>query len=246
MAVPGMPNLVAHCLLLEMDDRLALIDSGYGLGDVAQPSRLGPGRFATFPVLDRAETAYEQIIALGLDPADVRDVVLTHADLDHAGGVPDFPNADIHLTSAEAYAWLHPSRREAMRYRPAHHAHGPTIVEHTADGEAWRGFAAAKPIVGDSVVMISMPGHTSGHAAIVVEATDHTIVHAGDAFFDRRQIRGGLPHPGLVVFEALIGLNKRQVLANHARLKELPRSGDESLRIINAHDPVMFRELAPA
>src|SRR5581483_4659639 len=95
MAVPGMPKLVAHCLLLELDDRLALIDTGYGLGDVAQPSRLGPGRFATFPILDRAETAYEQIIALGLDPADVRDVVLTHADLDHAGGVPDFPDADI-------------------------------------------------------------------------------------------------------------------------------------------------------
>ncbi|BBH16417.1 putative metallo-hydrolase [Nocardioides baekrokdamisoli] len=243
MAVPAM-NLVAHCLLLELDDRLALIDAGYGLGDVAQPSRLGPGRYATFPVLDKAETAYEQIRALGLDPADVRDVVLTHADLDHAGGVPDFPDADIHMTSAEAYAWLHPGRQEALRYRPAHHAHGPRIVEHTADGEPWRGFAAAKPILGDSVVMISMPGHTSGHAAIAVEADDRTIVHAGDAFFDRRQIRGGFPHPGLVAFEALIGLNKRQVMANHGRLKELHRSGGESVKVINAHDAVMFREMA--
>lgn len=242
MAVPAFPKLVAHCLLLELDDRLALVDTGFGLGDIAEPSRLGPGRFATFPVLDTSETAYEQIRALGLDPADVTDIVLTHADLDHAGGVPDFPNANIHLTVAEAYAWLHPSRQESLRYRPAHHAHGPRIVEHTADGEAWRGFAAAKPIVGDSVVMVSMPGHTVGHAAIAVDTGDHTILHAGDAFFDRHQVRGGFAHPGLVGFEALIGINKRQVMANHGRLKELHRSAGESVRIINAHDAVMFRE----
>lgn len=243
MATPGLPKLVAHCLLLELDDRLALIDSGFGLGDVANPAQLGAARFATFPVLDRSETAYEQVKALGFRPADVRDIVLTHADLDHAGGVPDFPHANIHLTSVEAHTWLNPKGQKAhARYRPAHHANNPTIVEHTADGEAWRGFAAAKPILDDSVVLVSMPGHTLGHAAIAVEGDEETILHAGDAFFDRRQIRGGLPLPPLVAFEAIIGVNRRQVMSNHARLRELYRSGDPKLRIINAHDPVMFRE----
>ena len=243
MATPGMPKLVAHCLLLEMDDQLALVDTGFGLGDVANPKQLGPARFATFPVLDKTETAYEQVKALGFKPEDVRDIVLTHADLDHAGGVPDFPHASIHLTSVEAHTWLHPKGLAANgRYRPAHHAHHPTIVEHGTDGEAWRGFAAAKPILDDKVVMVSMPGHTLGHAAIAVEGDTETVLHAGDAFFDRHQIRGGIPLPPLVAFEALIGVNKRQVLANHAHLKALYKSGDPSLRIINAHDPVLFRE----
>jgi len=35
-------RMVCHCLLVETNDGLALVDTGIGLGDIANPPRLGP------------------------------------------------------------------------------------------------------------------------------------------------------------------------------------------------------------
>src|SRR5262245_5904918 len=45
---------------------------------------------------DVAESDYvvEQLARLGLTPRDIRYVVSTHLDLDHAGGHDDFPEAE--------------------------------------------------------------------------------------------------------------------------------------------------------
>src|SRR4051794_15480565 len=87
-------RLTSHCLLLESRDGLVLVDTGYGLRDVADPrSRLSKFFLAlNAPELHAEMTAFRQIEALGLDPADVRHVVLSHLDFDHAGGLDDFPN----------------------------------------------------------------------------------------------------------------------------------------------------------
>ena len=104
-------RLVCHCLLVETKDGLALVDTGIGLGDIATPDRLG-GRWLrqTAPRLDPAETAVEQVKALGYSPGDVRHVLLTHLDRDHAGGVPDFPHAAIHVHRAEYDMAVKPGR----------------------------------------------------------------------------------------------------------------------------------------
>ena len=88
-----MPDrLVAHCLLVEGADGLTLVDTGLGAGDVADPKRLGgPFVKAVGATLDLDETAVAQVQALGYAPADVREIVLTHLDLDHAGGLGRLP-----------------------------------------------------------------------------------------------------------------------------------------------------------
>ncbi len=73
---------VSHCLLVETENGLVLIDSGFGLDDIAHPTeRLGK-RFLRLarPVLDPQHTAVRQLSALGYDPRDVRHLVLTHLD----------------------------------------------------------------------------------------------------------------------------------------------------------------------
>src|SRR6476620_3041010 len=91
-------RMVCHCLLIETRDGLALVDTGIGLGDIATPDRLGKRwRRQTAPTLAPAATALRQVKALCYSLGDVRHVLLTHLGCDHAGGVPDFPHAAIHV-----------------------------------------------------------------------------------------------------------------------------------------------------
>ena len=53
-------TMVCHCLLVETNDGLALVDTGIGLGDIANPPRLGRKWVRqTTPKLDPAETAVQ-------------------------------------------------------------------------------------------------------------------------------------------------------------------------------------------
>ncbi|MEV5970160.1 MBL fold metallo-hydrolase [Streptomyces sp. NPDC051921] len=126
---PASLPAVNHCLLVETDaDGLVLVETGLGLGDVRDPeAALGADWVAMAqPALDEEETAVRQVARLGYDPADVRHILLTHLDVDHCGGLPDFPGARVHVLAAELAA----ARAESpsYRYRPAHWSHEPDWV----------------------------------------------------------------------------------------------------------------------
>src|SRR3978361_837546 len=69
-----------HCLLLEGDHGLALVDTGFGLRDVMRPnSRLSPYFLSLLrPEFKEERTAIRQIKGLGFKADDVRDSFLTH------------------------------------------------------------------------------------------------------------------------------------------------------------------------
>ena len=134
--------MCCHCLLIEGDDRLILVDTGLGVEDVNDPRRLGfLFNAMTRPRLAVAETALRQVADLGFRPDDVRDIVPTHLDLDHAGGMGDFPGAAVHVFATELRAASNPSGlRERGRYRAVQIAAVKTWAPVEADGEAWFGF----------------------------------------------------------------------------------------------------------
>lgn len=237
-------SMVCHCLLVEGADGLVLVDSGFGLADVADHRRIGPTRWLMRPVFDAEETAARQVERLGFRREDVRDIVVTHFDVDHVGGLADFPDARVHVTAAEVRgAVTAPSRRERIRFEAAQWAHGPALVEHTPDGEAWRGFAAAQELddVAPGIVLLALPGHTRGHAAVAVDTGDRWILHAGDAFYHHGTLDGRSPVPRFVrAMERTVAYDAARVRANHARLAELYARADPDLVIVNSHDPALL------
>ena len=65
--------------------------------------------------LREQDTAIRQLEALGHKASDVRHIVLTHLDFDHAGGLEDFPNATVHVMDAEFVAATGYARKYAIR-----------------------------------------------------------------------------------------------------------------------------------
>ncbi|WIM94016.1 MBL fold metallo-hydrolase [Actinoplanes oblitus] len=249
MRAPG-GALVCHVLLAETDNGLVLVDTGFGLGDLADPAtRLGPPRHLLRPALDREETAVVQVERLGFRPSDVRHIVVTHFDIDHIGGLADFPHAQVHVTAAEAEGALRPpTRGERRRFRSAQWSHGPHLVEHTPQGESWRGFAAAKELTGiaPGIVLIALPGHTRGHACVAVDAGSRWLLHCGDAFYHRGTLDGTRVPLGLRIAETAVAFDRSQVRANHARLAALHQRAEPDLTLLSAHDPVIYAALAAA
>lgn len=239
-------RFVAHCLLVESNDGLVLVDTGLGTHDLADPRRLG-GVFnvALRPRLAPEETAIARVRALGFSPADVRHIVVTHLDLDHAGGLADFPHAQVHVFHREHDAAMAPLLRERMRYLAAQWAHGPRWVRHEVDGGRWHGFERARPVpgLGDELLMIPLHGHTRGHCAIAVKAEGGWLLHAGDAYFFHGEMETvrRCP-PGLRLFQTLVEMQRGARLANQQRLRELAHAPDrpEGLRVFCAHDPAEF------
>lgn len=243
MNVPGIP-IVCHVLLVETNNGLVLVDAGYGMLDCTDPRRIGPLRYLLRPVLLPRETAAHQVEQLGFDRRDVRHIVVTHFDFDHIGGIADFPDAQIHVTAAEARGALHaPSRREKLRYRRRQWEHGPNLVEHGPGGDTWRGFAAARPLdaIDSGVVLVPMPGHTRGHSAVAVDGGNRWILHCGDAFYHAGRIDGQSRVPVLIrAQEAISALDRKQLRANQERVAELYHRRESDLLVVCSHDAALY------
>jgi glyoxylase-like metal-dependent hydrolase (beta-lactamase superfamily II) len=239
-------RMVCHCLLIETDDGLVLVDTGLGLGDIAAPRQtLGtPFLAATRPRLDPAETAARQVEQLGFAIDDVRHVVFTHLDPDHSGGLPDFPHARVHVLADEHDAAMHPAdAAERRRYIAAHWAHGPQWEVHSAGGDRWMGFDSVQALGGDGgpeVLLIPLFGHTRGHCGVALRVDDGWLLHCGDAYFFHGEMDVDDPNcpVGLRVFQRITGTIESTRQANQQRLRELKRDHGGEVQFFCSHDAV--------
>ncbi|SUS03380.1 putative enzyme [uncultured Defluviicoccus sp.] len=241
-------DIPTHCLLIETESGLVLVDTGYGLQDVRHPHARLPWLWpAILNVrLRERDTALRQVEALGFHARDVRHIVLTHLDFDHAGGIEDFPEARVHLLAIEreAAARKRKSFVGNQRYRPAQWDTVSNWRTYAAGGEPWFGFSAVRQLDGlpPEILMVPLRGHTEGHSGIAVQSGDGWLLHAGDAYLHHSQM---LPKPrntpGLALYQYIMDTDRPARRANQERLREL-KSAHNEIRILCSHDAAELAE----
>jgi glyoxylase-like metal-dependent hydrolase (beta-lactamase superfamily II) len=241
-----------HCLLVETGSELVLVDTGYGLRDVSDPR----GRLSLFflallrPELREEMTAIRQIKALGYDPADVRHVVLTHLDFDHAGGLDDFPRARVHMLAAERDAAVKQATMlDRMRYRPAQWSTRDNWqVYPQGQGDLWFGFECVRGLVGvpEEILIVPLIGHTLGHAGVAVRREDDWLLLSGDAYFYHAEMHPTHPSctPGLRLYQRMMDKDRWWRVRNQRRLRELRAERGREVTVACSHDLVEFESLA--
>ena len=173
----------ALCLLVETDRGLVLVDTGLGREDYVHP----PAILRAFQVLTRVpmkpeEAAVRQIVGLGYKPEDVRNIVLTHMHFDHAGGLPDFPHARVHVHRREHAAFMGPPRHWLdVGYVWRHVAHRPDFLLYDDSGEQLFDFEAIRLPFEPEMWLVPLFGHTRGHCGVVVRTERGWLFHVGAA-----------------------------------------------------------------
>lgn len=129
----------------------------------------------------------EQLRRLGVEPTEVRTVVLTHLHEDHPGGVRLLPNTRFVTNRAEwnakhlgLFAWN--QSRSIRRILT-----DPDLVEFSS-GRV-ESFDASHDLFGDGrIVLLPTPGHSVGHTSVLVRRDGHPILCTGDTLYTLRHL----------------------------------------------------------
>ena len=187
---------------------------------------------------DRLDLALKR---LGVDPADIRTVVLSHLHFDHVGGIAHLPNADL-IVSERERAQLrepHPERewilREHIEVPGARWR--PITFEPSAD-PVFEGFEGVHDLACDgSMVLLPTPGHTPGSLSMLLRTEGWApVLLVGDLTYEAALLaRDKVPGTG----------DAAALRRSYAQVRQLQRRLP-GLAIVPSHDFAAGDEIAKA
>lgn len=230
------PRLPIMCWVIEHEEGLLVVDTGESCH--ANDPGYQPWWHPLLRTCGRRWVAPEQEVgprmrAIGLDPRDVRWVVMTHMHGDHAGGIDHFPSSQILMTDIEArmafasagplYGFLNAHYPPWLKPVPVRFSSGP-----------WESFDASFALTKDGAIhLVPSPGHSLGHLSVALETDRGVVLLAGDAAYSEAALL-----EGIVDGVALDGPAHRD---STARLRELCRRRAVVTQF--AHDAGSLRRL---
>jgi N-acyl homoserine lactone hydrolase len=205
------------CYLVRTSDAVVLFDTG--VSPRAVPGLLRHDAMARFT---EADLLVHRLDALGLRPADVDLVVLSHLHYDHAGGAELFAKSELIVQRDEYAAALYPPPFLASFYYRKNF---------DLPGYRWR-LLDGDTALGPGLTVLRSDGHTPGHQSLLVELPQTgPVILSGDACYWQEHIDVERV-PGVV-------WNPAAALHSIKRLKTLARLVGG--RIFPAHDPVFWK-----
>lgn len=220
---------------------LLLVDTGFNAAVAVDP-RQGMGRLGGLVFKDlrmeSAEALPAQLRDRGLDPDDVRAVLLTHLHSDHASGISQFPDATFVVSAAEWESAASGRQTEGYIKRQFDHAFDYRTIDFEDEAvDSYATFGRAADVFGDgSVRMAFTPGHTAGHCSVILRLSDREALLAADAAYTRRSIEEtALPQRMHDEHRSRRSLREIQLYAER---------NPEAL-VVPGHDMDAWRELEP-
>ena len=226
VAFPALATLLLHPV-----EGAILFDTGYdpAFARATQPFPERFYRWLTPMQLPAGQDAASQCRARGIDPADVRHVVLSHFHADHVAGLHAFPAAAIHCARAGLESARHGGRWAAVCHGVLRGLLPPDLpararcfedAPRVALPRATLPFTEGADLLGDgSILAVELPGHCPGHWGLLVADAQrglHFLV--ADAAWSLEAIRRDVPPPALTT--AFLG-NTRNARETLARLHAL-------------------------
>lgn len=221
----GSTELPFGYVVLHGEGHVVLVDTGYRYSGRAR-------EMADATPVVGWRGSEDLLPALGIEPADVDAILLTHVHWDHAGNLEAFPNATVFVQARELEEWRRLVAGPA-RYSWLLSAIDPTDLT-TLDGLA----AAGRLRLVDGDVRNVLPGihlmaahdtHTPGHQVVVVETAAGPYVAAGDCVMSIGNLEGDAYTPVGSVFGSPLRL-----LQLYDRMLRIV--GGDAGRILAVHD----------
>jgi glyoxylase-like metal-dependent hydrolase (beta-lactamase superfamily II) len=177
-------DISVNAYLIEAAGRLILVDAGTG-------ELFGP-------TLDKLPAS---IRAMGYQPEQITDILITHIHTDHTGGLTHgaamvYPNATVHVAQQELDYWLSADNR-----RRAPEAKRKDFDEARAKLTPYLNAGRVRPFNGATqlfpgVRTIPSPGHTPGHSFFALDSEGETLVFWGD-LLHIAEVQ--MPHPEVTI-----------------------------------------------
>ena len=171
----------------------------------------------------------EALRLVGLDAADVTDIIISHTHWDHVGGIGLFPNATIWIQKAEFEYYVGAAWQEGGRHGGIDPEDMLTLVRRNIEGKL-------RLIDGDDIeVLPGIRAHTGGRhtfaSQYILVETDPPFVLASDNCYLYRNLETRSPIP---TFEP------EDAAANVAALERMISLAGAAERVIPGHDPLLF------
>lgn len=211
---PGPRVITNSCYVIRHGNDHLLWDTGFPAATKGKSNDMGA-------IVARLEkTIPDQLAVLGIKPADIDVVGISHMHGDHVGQAADFPGAKLLIGKKD----LEMSKGPRDPFGPWRAAGAKVQPMEGGDID----------VFGDgSVIALNLPGHTPGHMALLVKLASGNVMLSGDLYHATiaRQIKGVPP----------FNTSRAETLASIDRFERLARS--YRAKVIIQHEPADIGKL---
>lgn len=203
-------KFVGSCYLIRHGDAYLLWDTGLSKEYLNKPFTQGDADSTSL-----ATTVVDQLTKIGVKPAQVSLVGISHYHLDHIGQAADFPQAKLLIGKGDFDVLSQPAHEARSKFFSPWLQKGAKVEKVTGDYD----------VFGDgSVVMLDLPGHTPGHHGLLVQLPKlGAVLLSGDVV----HFRENLESAGVPSFNT----DRAQSLSSMDRFNKLARNLDATLII---------------